>query len=287
MRKNLLFFKILVLGNLVLLSACSVELQDKNQSANNVVPQKIDYNKEDLLISGVHTLPENFISYRKISFAKDAILLTEGKDLEILAETIDAAPGARILAHLAAAPTDQLGQAGGRLRLQAQSIQGELMVHLLGQEGGPGASGAQYTERAAKGFSPPVTSFLGIGNCDQTQPGGKGADGAPGRDGDQGKLGGDGGVVEIFIPSQFHSQVRVRVDAGPGGVGGRGGPGQLGGLGGDSQPGRVFKGTDPLGYDLYETCLPKPNLGEGLTGVSGRDGQKGLDGKAGTIFFQP
>lgn len=266
--------------------ACSVELQDKEEAARPPALQVV-YGKEEFVVSGVHILKEDLRNFRRITFLENATLVTEGRDLEIQAQEVVSASGARILSFLSPAALDQPGSPAGHLRLRLSSLEGSLAIHMIGQEGGPGSSGAPYTERAAQGFSPPSFPGFSFGSCDQAQPGGRGVDGSPGRDGLQGKIGGDGGFVEVFTTPEVFAKLNIRVDAGLGGVGGRGGPGQPGGLGGVSQSGRVLKGINSLGEEVHETCTPKLNQGEGVPGVAGRDGQKGPDGKTGAISFQP
>lgn len=280
-----------VFGSLVSLfifAGCSVELQDANSKEAQPTGSQSQLHLEgDFVVSGTVALTESILSYRRLVFLENSVLLTNGGDFEIRVEEIVAAPNSRIMAFENAAPGGQPGKSAGRLRISANLVSGELGVHLIGQAGGPGASGLPYDERAATGVSPTVGIGSLVGDCNQTIAGGKGSNGAAGRDGLQGALGGDGGVVELFVNQESHNNFRVRVDGGVGGVGGIGGDGQLGGLGGDSQPGRIRKGTDVFGNDIYEICTPKPNLGEGETGPRGRDGQKGPDGKVGTTSFQP
>ncbi len=236
---------------------------------------------KDLHIQGIQKLETPLKNFRRIFFSENSLLLTEGKDLDLFAEEIIAGVNSSIQAFVAPALEGQNGKSAGHLRIGAYKVAGVLKIEMRGQTGGPGLSGAPHSERSATGAGHRGNFSGFVSSCSDNKPGNAGTNGAVGRDGAQGLVGGDGGRVEIFVEALSNKNVRTRVDGGAGGVGGRGGPGQLGGFPGPSMNYGTFNGNyAPI------PCPVVPNLGEGLTGPTGRDGQAGAPGNQGVISSQ-
>lgn len=209
---------------------------------------------------------------------RDATLVTNGADLEIETEKLDA-----LNSTIRAFPADAAGggperaRNGGTVRITVRgTMNGILRVDLSGQAGAAGQAGGPVSP-GTRG-APGDKARSGATEC--AAPAGRGRNGGPGGRGEPGgtgRDGGDGGSLDVFAADPAAASRTVLFSApagrgGPGGAGGAGGPGGAGGAGGD--PAGVCFGSGPTGFD-------------GPRGPAGPAGEPGRAGANGEMRVRP
>lgn len=225
----------------------------------------------DLVVTGVREITEDrdrvWNQFRRVYFTAGAKLITYGKDFQIVAQEVYF-QNTEILSFPkgAAASEGQNGRNGGRLRILANNLVGEVVFDLSGENGGRGSAGrAPNPPRALPAIDGDSNTFpLGqsFGCISKVYPS-NGVDGFAGVDGGPGMSGGNSGFLVLNAKDMTQFKYQILSRPGAGGPGGPGGPGQLGtpkgksGCPGDSQ-----------------------GLRDGRNGVDGQTGPRGAEGAA-------
>lgn len=235
---------------------------------------------------------------KRLYLEKDAVLKTEGSDVDLEVEEIDSL-GGKIVTFEASdfAKTATDGQPSGNFHLKTSKIIGPLTIEIRGQSGGPGYKGAPGTIGStgnSRGGYVDV-GFQIISNAsdvcsralfipDNGHPclhetfdqcllkhpglGEKGGTGGPGFQGMPGAKGGDTNEATLDLPVTENLTIIYEAGLpGPGGEGGDGGPGGPGGA-----------GAGLINNSRGRPCDPSP---QGPTGDQGIKGPQGPDGKPG------
>lgn len=231
-------------------------------------------------------IESNRIELRNLILKDGAVLITEGRDLQIDADELRSEVFASIqtfsakdveLANTIKAP----GQGGGRLILNLKYATGLLKVEMRGHRGSRGEKGIDATQerpaQAAAGtageYHPGFPRGLDSGgerpSCiKQPTNGQRGTDGVAGGDGFNGFQGGFSGSLYLTLQTARFFDYEVIFAPGEGGDGGEGGKGQPGGLGGSAGA------HAPL-------CRKAQAGADGTNGAVGLTGQKGSVGGLG------
>lgn len=226
----------------------------------------------------------NSLRFRNIKLGRNAILSTEGRNVVVTAEYLEAEVGS-VIENLseksAALPARELqeGKYGGNITLSVRKIEGYLKINMRGGKGGPGVRGYDVadSDRGSAGAEgggaranpgtrgnvrldiPGIEAYCISEAADGTK-GGKGKSGGPGARGEKG-----GGTGNLMLQIDETNRFYYEVTSTPGepGEGGPGGKGGLGGVGG--APGK-----------RADVCARVPSAGaEGDRGDNGAQGARG------------
>lgn len=226
--------------------------------------------RHDLIISSrmVLSAPLTDENVDTLKFTNGAVLVTNGFEIRLHAESVKVDGHATITAFEGPASPGNSGAAAGAIYLRLRHVQGgQLTIDNSGQDGGvgkPGHDGAPG--QRGKPGRPRYWNL--VEGCHHT--GSDGETGGPGGNGDRGQDGGSGGnsaKVTLSIP-QATAARRVFAVVTHGGSGGEPGRGGFGGPGG------------PGGWGASETSMCD-ETNPGLPGPQGRNGASGLPGRDG------
>jgi hypothetical protein len=231
----------------------------------------------------------------------NAVLVTEGRDVEIAVEEI-IARGAVIETFSSSETAGEklVGRSGGTVRLVAKTATGKLTIVGRGEKGGRGETGvpgmagfkgqagspAEVATCKSPGMDERYCKLILLPYLPQVTPGDKmarmifsctkppthgqlGGPGSPGYPGGQGAKGGD--AARLFVQIENPADLDLSWEQ-LGGMGGDGGPGGNGGPGGP--------GGDPGAQDQYHGCPHALQGGQGPTGQTGPTGPQGSQGRA-------
>ncbi len=228
-------------------------------------------------------IESNRIELRKLILKEGAVLVTEGRDLQIDADELRSDAYTSLQTFTAqdiemSNTTKVPGQGGGRLILNFKYATGLLKIEMRGHRGSRGEKGIDATQerpaQAASGtagaFHPGFPGGLDNGgerpSCvRQPTDGQRGANGVAGADGFNGFQGGSSGSLYLTLQSARFFDYEVVFVPGEGGEGGEGGKGQPGGLGGPAGA------SAPL-------CRKAKAGADGASGATGLKGQQGAVG---------
>jgi hypothetical protein len=223
----------------------------------------------DWLVEGEQRLPQNYASIKRLFFAPNAVLVTEGLPLDWKLNELRGAPGARWVSFLRERPATPgyTARSSGSGRVEVQRASGSLRLEWRGETGAQGRDGLSPEQRGPKGRngSPGRWGLDRCSNGSRGEPGGRGLEGLAGS---RGENGGDLESFELqlrYPDSSF--LMEVVSEPGLGGPGGRGGAGGRGGEGG--------RGGSAGGVD----CSDGPTGPEGPQGPVGTSGEKGNEGR--------
>lgn len=260
-----------------------------SESSEDHDEKGIDFVVNDRVI--LTSVPEKI---GRLIFMQDAILSTDGADLELVVDEIISHGGVISTLPMSNKPAaGQAGRSGGSLYFEARSGRGHLTIISEGQKGGKGIKGSKGA-RGAKGhrgnngeadykldcmLSAPANHELVFDvpeprpcfkhwYCSrQTGNGGRGARGARGNTGGRGGAGGNSAKVFVKIKDPSELQVTTEVRVGLGGEGGLGGDGGDGGAGGDAGS-----------QDRRKKCRTAHSGSQGPVGDQGSPGARGASG---------
>lgn len=199
------------------------------------IPVDIELEPNSQLVIDRNNLKQisNLLRIRRLTFSEGSELITNGQDLVIKAEKLISFKG-KIRSFNAQAPLETNGADAGTLTLFAKNAEGELEVHLDGQQGGNGSPG-----RNAVNYNIPSTR------------------------GTPGKNGGAGGEIRYSFISHERFVIDPKARAGAKGTGG------AGGAGAKWLP--QCPKTHDGGCDRVEESTPaSPNGDDGVDGPGGR-----------------
>ncbi|AFY03285.1 hypothetical protein Bdt_3610 [Bdellovibrio bacteriovorus str. Tiberius] len=230
-------------------------------------------------------IESNRIEVRFLVLKEGAVLITEGRDLQIDAAELRSGSIAHIqtfsdkdleLSNTVKVP----GQGGGRLILNLKYATGVVKIQMRGHRGSRGEKGVDATQerpaQAAAGTAGEYFAGFPRGpDYDGERPscskhptdGQRGTNGVAGADGFNGFQGGSSGSLYLTLQSARFFDYEVVFVPGEGGEGGEGGKGQPGGLGGQAGA------SAPL-------CRKAK---AGADGANGAVGSKGQQGSVGTL----
>jgi hypothetical protein len=232
---------------------------------------------DDVTITGKRSLDQDtVISATKLTFAPDAVIVTNGFKLTIEATTsitLQGTPTIISFEQRSSRPAGDAGRSAGPIIIDSPILAGNIMkIQDVGEAGLKGADGTtgQPGPNGRQGTQRDWNPWNGcIGGSNGT-PGGQGGDGG---NGGIGGNGGTGGTIIINIKGGFSPagtpRLDMTVDGGQAGTAGNAGAGGPGGQGGLGAPGTAYcGGTDagPAG----------PQGRSGLQGSSGAQGNAGL-----------
>lgn len=246
---------------------------------------------KDLYLEGATSVSSlifdsNRIELRKLVLDEGGVLLTEGRDLQIDAESFHSGIASSIQTFTIEESqkendSNKFGQGGGRLILNFLNASGDLQVMMSGKKGSAGAKGSDaIQDRAAQGAKgadgqyhqgyPRGPDYAGERPSCLSNPtdGQRGADGLSGGNGFDGFQGGSSGSVFLTVKTARSLRYNISLTPGMGGQGGAGGKGQPGGLGGSAGA------SAPL-------CRKAKEGAEGRTGAEGKAGANGAEGTLG------
>lgn len=236
--------------------------------------------------------------FKRIYFEKDAVLMTDGENLDLHADEVyfDNAT-IQSFEKSAAAMPGQAGRSGGLVQIHARKISGHVNFILNGEHGGQGDPGLPPTPSMNGKNGTPGKSAVGnfqVRACEnfctgainyQSQPT-NGNPGTAGRKGFRGGAGKNGGASgSLIINAKISTQFSYNLENNPGwgGDGGAGGEGGYGGNGGTQ--GSCHPGLDPDSVAAqreskahYEGCIKAVRGEDGARGDQGDSGEKGKDG---------
>lgn len=209
--------------------------------------------------------PKNYKA-EKITFASDAVIVTNGNRLTLDAAEISFQGAPKIVSF---DPVGVSGRSANTVLIKAKRLTGtSLIIENIGDNGPNGSAGAAGGKgpHGAQGTQRDYNVFKGcIGGSDGT-PGGQGGDGS---DGGSGGSGGSGGTVIFDVETGLREgalqRLVIKTDGGQGGAGGEAGAPGAGGDGGEGAPGRANCG----------------GTGPGAGGPPGRPGRGGSGGAHG------
>lgn len=249
---------------------------------------------KDLRLVGYSRISEfqfesNHIELRHLDLRQSGGFFTEGRDLQIDVETLQAGSQSMIqtfdvyeAARSEVSPS--AGTGGGTLRLNIRWATGPLEISMRGRVGAPGGKGANAPQerppQTGRGQDAVVIPGTPRGldypgekpSCGRNATNGdSGTPGLDGADGFDGYAGGDSGSVHLNVKSADQFTYKISLQAGSGGLEGAPGKGQPGGYGGD--PGASGA--------LCKHKASKGSMGE--DGKEGKFGKRGLDGALGEV----
>jgi hypothetical protein len=269
-------FTCLLLG--LILSACGVQLKDKNQKKEEAATPAAS---NDLVVEKEFSVPPALIQSEKLVLRYDRLILqrgarfnTEGANLRIEADELIADNAVIQTFHNGQKATvGKSGRDGGTLEIVATHATGSLLIEMRGENGGDGNPGKMPDEnlRGATGYTGQDAVYSGsyetkiVLNTKATD-GGSGLQGKPGYSGENGFKGGDSGKLTIKIKNSENFKLETRRFQGLGGAGGIGGDGGPGGFGG-------VAGKDRMAQQAYTSPgAPGPQGPRGPTGTPGSSG---------------
>jgi hypothetical protein len=255
------------------------------RAQNTVGPKPVSVTLQNGKVLVIGAVGENKIvqlRFDELTLKSGAKIVTNGNKLIIKANRIVTDGSAKIISFDVERQTavdspegvaGKPGSAGGIVELEANGLEGRLVVSLHGQIGGRGGPG-----RNGRDGGPGSRGSNGVeGFLDCRSGGGDGGKGDTGENGAAGQHGGpagDGGIL-VLRDSIKREQHRIIFSSPPGelGPGGRGGAGGAGGPGGEGGSGTARCGGGHGGPT-------------GDVGHSGPDGRPGEIGHAGTIRLE-
>jgi hypothetical protein len=250
-----------VLG-LLSLSACGVEVRDKNAEAART--------SNELVVDGEYIVPtpkiqapQRTLHYDRLVLREGAKLVTNGLNLRIEIGELDSKNGIiTTFPDNKVTPIGVDGRSGGNLEIVIGHATGQLQLLMRGEDGGRGIEGAAPTEAltGAKGPEGVHGEFAYPNLARSPSPGKPGAAGLTGFAGGTGFKGGDSGTATLTASAVSDFSLVINTLAGSAGRGGAGGAGGRGGPGGD--PGAPQLPAGPEGPQ-------GPQGPEGAIGASG------------------
>lgn len=268
--------------SLILLTACSVKVQDK-ETAPEVPAQELN----ELIVEKEFSFPRALVQSEKIVLRYDRLvlhsgaqLITQGGNLRIeVGELIADQAFIRSFKEGQKAAQGQAGRNGGNLELIVGKASGHLTLEMRGEDGSDGRNGQAPDEklRGTKGINGKNAVYINGTSLIQhgkirvasAEGGGGGGTGLRGYPGENGFRGGDSGNLILKIDRKENFGLKTLKSPGRGGLAGVGGAGGKGGFGGDP-------GKDLLVPNLNTSPGP-----QGADGPQGPDGIPGIPGNPG------
>ena len=285
--KNAAMAEIHDIGSAAEFQELPAEMQSAPSTSDGPALADALHKKGSLKLHGTKmTLPPG--AERSFTIAADTIYLsdgatviTNGNDLDVIANRIVSTGGSKIASflpdNLKSVGTTQEGkgnpgQTGGRVTLWVtNAVEGTTRVYLPGQEGAVGSAGATGAQ-GAKGERG-ANAVQGMWpNC--SSGGQDGKPGAAGNPGGPGRAGGDGGSGgNLILRGKAAVEKSAFIFSAPGGKGGAGGAGGVGGPGGPGGDGAIGGGNCKVG----NTDIRGPARGAGPKGADGTDAKDGSE----------
>jgi hypothetical protein len=271
--EDLMNLKNLLVAFALALSACGVELRDKNKSETQNIPELVVENEYSLAVPLIQS-QQTFLRFGRLVLKPGAKFLTQGTNVHIEVDELISDDGTiASFKELQIAPPQTPGRDGGHLELIVRRASGHLTLAMRGEQGGKGAPGAtpdatMIGSQGAPGVGPTwVFTVNGPLLMQNSTNGAQGNVGCQGHPGEIGMPGGNSGTALIQISESDDFNVEYKSSVGQGGLGGDGGAGGGGGPGG---PG----GVDNIGGTI--PGQPGPRGPQGPAGASGSVGREGL-----------
>jgi hypothetical protein len=249
----------------------------------------------------------------RISFSKNAKLVTEGKKIHLKIKKLLSFQGIiTTFKENTKAKDGVTGRSGNEISIDIEYANGDLLIILRGENGGDGLrpnplGEAGRGKAGAKGAIEGITyiyKYLGVQGSsyeEQTEciqyasKGEVGEKGQTGLTGNSGLSGGNSGVAIIFVKQSSNFKINYQFINGIGGEGSIGGDGGLGGLGGEPGREKVIEieiDEETGGGPSYTSFNQIPEYctsefgSEGPLGEIGQNGQKGNVGNTERICFK-
>lgn len=246
----------------------------REESGSKLASKSIQIPK-DFVVNGKTKLPKDYPEFKRLFFATNSILVTEGRSVNWNLNEIRGAEGAMLQSFDDAetAPKGKNGANSGTLFLHVDFLEGDLLIDWRGQNGGRGLQGAPQTKRAKPGLNGADSRLMRAGDGYSCRT--HGSNGGPGSRGEAGLKGGKGfngghlEKIEVTVDKKSeYSRLFLNYEVGKAGLGGKGGIGGKGGKGG-------------RGGDGNMECM---SGSQGPMGPRGQSGPVGAEGKKGKFL---
>ena len=268
----------------------SFEVIDESDSVVQKISKSVTVPRDYVVRHGQnHFLEDTNLNVHRLFINQDYSLITNGFNVEINADELLSEKGTIATFDLnSRAESGAHGKNGGEIKLNIQKALGLLKIHMRGQHGGHGITGAPFSFRAPDGNPPKSGSEMcespGAGrdrlrsitkplrHCECVRDGKNGTDGHQGAQGNPGGPAGNGGStgeLKLNIKDGSGFKIETTRVVGESGQRGVGGPGQPGGIA-------------PEGSGK---CLGKKG-NNGFHGPLGDEGPSGISGVFQTTCIQ-
>lgn len=267
------------------------EILDSASKIEKSFPKQIKIPRDYVVREGQASFAEDTrLTVNRIFITNEIPLTTNGFNVELIANELHSKDGViETFPENSKAKINLDGRSGGILKVNVQLATGDLKIYMRGENGGDGAKGETYLNRAADGrpagsgslicecvgkncFVPASTLKTNLNSelesitcyCDSRgENGGPGANGSKGRKGLRAGNGGSAGQMKITIQDGREFDLQSYAFKGVAGTPGPGGDGQDGGIGGQ--------------------LLVNDRQSEKCGGAIGANGTKGPQGDAGDL----